>query len=30
VDELMGRLAEIVDLERTAMLLAWDQEVLHA
>jgi carboxypeptidase Taq len=27
MDELMGRLAEIDDLERTAMLLAWDQEV---
>jgi carboxypeptidase Taq len=27
MDELMGRLAEITDLERTAMLLAWDQEV---
>jgi carboxypeptidase Taq len=27
MDELMGRLAEVTDLERTAMLLAWDQEV---
>jgi carboxypeptidase Taq len=27
MDELMRRLAEIDDLERTAMLLAWDQEV---
>jgi carboxypeptidase Taq len=27
MDELMGRLAEVNDLERTAMLLAWDQEV---
>jgi carboxypeptidase Taq len=27
MDELMARLAEVVDLERTAMLLAWDQEV---
>jgi carboxypeptidase Taq len=27
MDELMGRLAEVADLERTAMLLAWDQEV---
>src|SRR3954471_3912531 len=27
MDELLGRLAEVTDLERTAMLLAWDQEV---
>jgi carboxypeptidase Taq len=27
MDELMGRLAEVTDLGRTAMLLAWDQEV---
>jgi carboxypeptidase Taq len=27
MDELMERLAEVTDLERTAMLLAWDQEV---
>src|SRR5919197_301404 len=27
MDELMGRLAEVADLERAAMLLAWDQEV---
>jgi carboxypeptidase Taq len=27
MDELMGRLAEVTDLERTAMVLAWDQEV---
>jgi carboxypeptidase Taq len=27
MDELMQRLAEVTDLERTAMLLAWDQEV---
>jgi carboxypeptidase Taq len=28
MDELLERLAEISDLERTAMLLAWDQEVV--
>jgi carboxypeptidase Taq len=27
MDELMGRLAEVSDLERTAMVLGWDQEV---
>ncbi|HEX7298044.1 MAG TPA: carboxypeptidase M32 [Solirubrobacteraceae bacterium] len=27
MDELLTRLAEVSDLERTAMLLAWDQEV---
>jgi carboxypeptidase Taq len=27
MDELLERLSEIADLERTAMLLAWDQEV---
>jgi carboxypeptidase Taq len=27
MDELMSRLAEVTDLGRTAMLLAWDQEV---
>jgi carboxypeptidase Taq len=27
MDELTARLAEVSDLERTAMLLAWDQEV---
>jgi carboxypeptidase Taq len=27
MDELLDRLAEIADLERAAMLLAWDQEV---
>src|SRR4029453_14672175 len=27
MDELMGRLSEVTDLERAAMLLAWDQEV---
>jgi carboxypeptidase Taq len=27
MDELMARLAEVADLERTGMLLAWDQEV---
>jgi carboxypeptidase Taq len=27
MDELLSRLAEIADLERTGMLLAWDQEV---
>ena len=28
MDELLGRLAEIADLERVSMLLAWDQEVV--
>src|SRR3954469_6486608 len=27
MDELLTRLGEVYDLERTAMLLAWDQEV---
>src|SRR5689334_18873426 len=27
MDELIARLAEVTDLGRTAMLLAWDQEV---